>query len=91
MNQVAGSLKADLSLEFYGSKGIQEKWFSASSCQPHNSPLTKPIPQLKSGGQMASPRGHVLFSFVIPPPPLLSAYCLSDKNLPVLLTSETCW
>lgn len=33
---------------------------------------------------MASPRGRALFSFVIPPPPLLSAYCLSDKNLPVM-------
>lgn len=37
---------------------------------------------------MASPRGHVLFSFVIPPPPLLSAYCLSDKNPPVMLLQK---
>lgn len=34
---------------------------------------------------MASLKGQVLFSLVIPLPPPSSAECLSDKNLPVTL------
>lgn len=34
---------------------------------------------------MASPKGQVLFSLVIPLPPPSTAYYLSDNNLPAML------
>lgn len=37
---------------------------------------------------MASPKGQVLFSLVIPLPPPSSAKRLSDKNLPVMLAQS---
>lgn len=37
---------------------------------------------------MASPKGQVLFSLVLPLPPPSSAKRLSDKNLPVMLAES---
>lgn len=66
-------------------------WFSKQLPSPHQSPLLNPSPNChpcpgpRGRGQMASPKGQVLFSLVAPLPPPSSAKHLSDKNLTVML------
>lgn len=84
-------MKGDLWLWSHGSEGILQKWFSKQLPPPHQSPERNPSPNChprpgpRSRGQMASPKGQVLFSLVIPRPPPSSAKHLSDRNLAVML------
>lgn len=90
-------MKTDLQLRLHGSEGILEKWFSKqlpTSHQPPELPPPPPPPHChpclgpRSRGQMASPKGQVLFGLVIPLPPPSSAKHLSDRNLPVILAQS---